>query len=414
MEEQKKISLKLTEIEIIFGFYHCLSNPRELNEILPRIVNLHEWSYIFYVMPKQTPLKERHQANRAVFGEEDGWVMPLHFGDPLREYQAVRSHVGLLDLCHRALLCFAGPDRVSYLQGMVSNDVKKLAPGEGIHAAVLDIQGRILADTRIFCLRDFFLLDLREPLKEKILTHLNRYLIADDVEITDLTGRYGMLSVQGPMALLLFKELFPDRTAPERELGHAVFLLGDDEIRIARSTHTGEEGYDLLVPITNLLPTVSLIEAMREKFSLSWIGTQAQELLRVEAGIPRYGFDMNEENLLLETGLDNSVSFEKGCYLGQEVVERIRSRGHINRKLIGLILEGNQPAQRGSVIRANEKEIGRVTSSILSPARNLPIALGYVQRDYLQPGTPVAILSNGKMIPALVSALPFHPQAKRG
>jgi len=414
MEEQKKISLKLTEIEIIFGFYHCLSNPRELNEILPRIVNLHEWSYIFYVMPKQTPLKERHQANRAVFGEEDGWIMPLHFGDPLREYQAVRSHVGLLDFCHRTLLRFAGPDRVSYLQGMVSNDVKKLAPGEGIHAAVLDIQGRILADTRIFCLRDFFLLDLREPLKEKILTHLNRYLIADDVEITDLTGRYGMLSVQGPMALLLLKELFPDGAVPERELGHAVFLLGDAEIRIARSTHTGEEGFDLLVPITNLLPTVSLIEAMRDKFSLSWIGTQAQELLRVEAGIPRYGFDMNEENLLLETGLDNSVSFQKGCYLGQEVVERIRSRGHINRKLVGLILEGDQAAQRGSVIRANEKEIGQVTSSILSPARNLPIALGYVQRDYLQPGTPVAILSNGKMIPALVSALPFHPQAKRG
>jgi len=409
MEEQEKISLQLPEIEIDFGLYHCLWDLRKINEISPRIVNLHEWSYIFYVMPKQSPLQERHQANGAVFGEEDGWILPLHFGDPLREYQAVRSQVGLLDLCHRALLRFSGPDRLSYLQGMVSNDVKKPAPGEGIHAAVLDIQGRILADTRIFCLQDSFLFDLWEPLKEKILKHLNHYLIADDVEIADLTGRYGMLSVQGPMALLLLKKLLPDGAVPERELDHTVFLLGDAEIRICRSSHTGEDGYDLLVPITNLLPTVSLIEEMRDNFSLPWIGTQAQELLRVEAGIPRYGLDINEENLLLETGLDNSVSFQKGCYLGQEVVERIRSRGHVNKRLVGLLLEGSQPAERGSVIRSNEKQIGRVTSSVFSPARNLPIALGYVQREYLQPGTPVTILSNGKIIPALISALPFHP-----
>src|SRR3990167_6909943 len=240
MEEQKKISLQLTEIEIVFGLYHCLLDLRELNGIHPRIVNLHEWSYIFYVMPKQTPLKERHQANGAVFGEEDGWIMPLHFGDPLREYQAVRSHVGLLDLCHRTLLRFAGPDRVSYLQGMVSNDVKNLAPGEGIHAAVLDIQGRILADTRIFCLQDFFLLDLWEPLKEKILTHLNRYLIADDVEITDLTGQYGIVSLQGAKAGLLSRKLLPNCEIPTRDLAHRPIRIGAAEGWMARSTHTGE------------------------------------------------------------------------------------------------------------------------------------------------------------------------------
>ncbi|TAJ98327.1 aminomethyl transferase family protein [bacterium] len=306
------------------------------------------------------------------------------------------------------MLRFTGPDRVSYLQGMVSNDVKKLAPGEGVHAAVLDIQGKILADARIFCLDDSFLLDLWEPLKEKILIHLQRYLIADDVEINDLTGEYGILSLQGPKAGLLLRELFPNAGIPARELAHCALKLGDAEVRITRSSHTGEEGYDLLISTKDLPSTASHIEETGKKFSLGWVGTQAQAILRVEAGIPRYGVDMNEDNLLLETGLDQAVSFQKGCYLGQEVVERVRSRGHVNKKLVGLVLEGNTAAEPGSLIRAGEKEIGRVTSSILSPARKCPLALGYVHRDYLQPGTAVAILSDVKTISATVSALPFY------
>lgn len=349
-----------------------------------------------------------HRTAGAEFAEEEGWILPRHFGDSLQEYLTVRSQVGILDLCNRGLLRFTGPDRVSYLQGMVSNDVKKLAPGEGVHAAVLDIQGKILADARIFCLEDFFLLDLWDPLKEKILTHLNRYLIADDVEITDLTGKYGMLSPQGPKAGLLLRELFPNAVIPARELAHCASKLGDAEVRITRSSHTGEEGYDLLISTKDLPSMVSHIEETGKKFSLGWVGTQAQEILRVEAGIPRYGVDMNEDNLLLETGLDQAVSFHKGCYLGQEVVERVRSRGHVNKRLVGLLLEGDTVAEPSSPIRAGEKEIGKVTSSILSPARKCPLALGYVHRDYLQSGTPVTIQRDDKSIPATVSALPFY------
>ena len=359
-------------------------------------------------MPKQSPLKEHHQVNGAVFGDEDGWILPLHFGDFLQEYQSVRTHAGILDLCNRGLLRFSGPDRVSYLQGMVSNDVKQLAVGQGVQAAVLDVQGKILADTRVFCLDDSFLLDLWEPLKDKILVHLNRYLIADEVEITDLTGQYGTLSLQGPKARPLLRELFPQAEFPASELDHRESQLGGAEVRVARATRTGEEGYDLLIATRDLLPTVSRIEAAGKPFSPRWIGSQAQEILRVEAGMPRYGVDMNEDNLLLETALDQAVSFHKGCYLGQEVVERVRSRGHVNKKLVGLILEGDRAAKRGSTIHAGEKEIGRVTSSVLSPARKCALALGYVQRDYLQPGTPVTIQRDGRSIPAVVSALPFY------
>jgi len=361
-------------------------------------------------MAKSSPLAELHRSNGAEFGEEDGWLLPRHFGDPLQEYQAVRSGVGLLDLCHRALLRFTGADRVSFLHGMVSNDVKGLATGEGIYATFLDIKGKVLADARVFCASEILLVDLWEPLKEKILAHLSRYLIADDVEIADLTGQYGILSLQGPKAGLFLDQFLSPGEIPLKELNHCTVSLGGAEVRLARCRRTGEEGFDLLVKTGELLPVIARLEERggERGFSLRWIGTQAQETLRVEAGIPRYGADIDEDNLLLEAGLDQAVSFQKGCYLGQEVLERIRSRGHINKKLVGMVLEGKKVARRNDTIHAGEKEIGRVTSSIFSPALRRPLALGYIHCDYIQPGTPVTIIHDGETTSAVVSALPFY------
>lgn len=362
-------------------------------------------------MAKASPLKQWHQGNGAEFAEESGWLLPRRFGDPAREYQAVRSGVGILDLCDRALLRFTGPDRISYLQGMVSNDVKKPTAGEGIYAAILDIQGKILADARLFCLDNAFLLELWEPLKEKILAHLNHYLVADDVEIADLAGQHAVLSLQGPKSPLLLKELFPNTEPLSSDLAHRALHLDTAEVRVVRSSHTGEQGYDLFVPAKDLLHAVSVVQEKGKSLSLSWVGAEAREILRIEAGILRYGVDMSEDNLLLETGLERAVSFHKGCYLGQEVVERIRSRGHVNRKLAGLALEGKTTPVRGSAIRAGGKEIGTVTSAALSPARKLAVALGYVHRDYLEPGTAVTIESEGATLPATVSPLPFYSPA---
>ncbi|MCZ6620725.1 MAG: aminomethyltransferase family protein [Deltaproteobacteria bacterium] len=359
-------------------------------------------------MANHSPLSELHRENGAHFREEDGWSLPLHFGKPLEEYQSVRSHVGLFDLCHRSLLRFTGPDRVSFLQGMVSNDVEKLTPGQGTVAAVLDIHGKILADIRILCAEDYLLLDLWESLKEKIVNHFNRYLIADEVEVSDLTDRYGILSVQGRNSRDLLEGLLGTAKLPSTELSHAEYQTGDGKARLIRATHTGEEGFDIILEIKDLLRIVSSIQEKGKTFSTQWVGYQAQEILRIEAGIPRYGVDMDEDNLILETGLDRAVSFTKGCYLGQEVVERIHSRGHVNRKLIGMVLEGDSAAMRGDAIHAEKQQIGNVTSSLLSPALKCPLALGYVRRDFTSPGTRVAIHCNGRTIPAMVSRLPFY------
>lgn len=358
-------------------------------------------------MGKESPLKELHQANGAKFAEENGWMLPLEFAGSLRECQAVRSQLGLFDLCDRGLLRFTGPDRVSYLQGMVSNDVKTLREGKGVYAAILDVQGKILADVRIFCAGESFLLDLHASLKEKILAHLNRYLIADEVEISDLTDQYGIVSLQGPQTSALLDELVSQSQIPAEDLDHSMVHIKGADCRLIRCSHTGEEGCDLLAETKDLLPIASLLQETGKKYSLQWVGTQAQNILRIEAGLPRYGVDMDENNLLLETGMDRAVSFQKGCYLGQEVVERVRSRGHVNKKLVGLILEGDTVAGHDDVIRAGEKEVGRITSAVFSPALNRPLALGYVHRDYLQPGTHLSVVHDGKLLPVRVSSPPF-------
>lgn len=359
-------------------------------------------------MRKESPLIELHRANGAEFIEANGWLLPHHFGNPDDEYRAARHDAALLDLGHRTLVCLLGPDRVSYLQGMVSNDVKALAPGTGLYAAVLDVNGKILADLRVFCAEDCFLLDLWEPLKEKVISHLERYLVADEVEIQDLPQKYGVLSLQGPKAPVLLTKILATDELPSLPYSHRIFHISDAEVRVARVSHTGEEGFDLIVETKDLARVASHIEKAGRISSLRWIGVGAMETLRVEAGIPLYGIDMDEEKLLPETGLDNAVNFHKGCYLGQEVVERIRSRGHVNRKLLGLLLEAATPARRGDQIFAGKKEVGTVTSSVFSPARNGPIALGYVHRDYWQPGSRLTIHSDAQSFPAAVFPLPFY------
>ena len=362
---------------------------------------------IHSIMAKVSPLENLHRSNGAEFGEEDHWRLPLHFGTPLDEYHAVRSGVGLLDHCNRSLLRFTGEDRVPFLQGMVSNDVTKLTPGRGMSATFADIQGKILADTKIYCTEDSFIAELLEPLKDKIQTHLQKYLIADDVEIDDLTDGYGIVSLQGPKSTVLLEALLGTKALPDHELNHGEFTIDAHRCRLVRATHTGEIGFDLWTTEEDLPVLAAMIQEKGMAFSAQWVGTESQEVLRVEAGIPRYGVDMDDENLVLETSLVEAVNFEKGCYLGQEVIERIHSRGHVNKRLVGMVLAGETPAQRGDRIQSETKEVGKVTSSVLSPRLNRPLALGYVHKDYFNPGTPLTIQGNEKSFTAMVSPLPF-------
>ena len=352
---------------------------------------------------KISSLDDFHKGNGAVFLERGGWRLPARFGDDAAEYGTVRSAAGWLDLADRTLLSVSGPDSGEWLQGMLSNDVKALGEGEGIAAAVLNIQGKILADVRVFRTGDAFLVDLDEPLAAGVLEHLDRYLIADEVEIADLSPGLAMLSIQGPRAEAALSGLLDAGSLPAGELCHGEVECAGIRLRVVRATHTGETGFDLVAP-RDALPALAALPAAR---NIPWIGLEARETLRIEAGIPRYGVDMDADTLLLETCLDDSVSFTKGCYLGQETVERIHSRGHVNRKLVGLEVRSGTVPDPGDPLIGEDRSIGRVTSVAASPRLRCPIALGYVHRDYTEPGSAVTIGHGDEKIPAVVHSLPF-------
>ena len=337
--------------------------------------------------------------------------MPAHFGDSAAEYTATRSAAGLMDLSHRGLLQVTGTDRLSFLQGMLSNDLRALGPFTGQYAALLTQQGKVIADVRVLCAMNSFYLDFWENLKEKILAHLNRYLVADEVEITDRSNEYGTLSIQGPQSEALLRKLVGQAELPEHSLQHAMVNVEGADICVVRARHGGEIGFDLIVPAPSLASIAPQLTENGKQFSAVWVGEEAQNILRVEAGIPRYGIDFTEDNLLLEVGLDHAVSFDKGCYLGQEVVERIRSRGHVNKKLVGLSLEGREPASQGDAIVVATNPVGTITSSVCSPALGNPIALGYVHKNYWNRDTQLTITHNGISLSARVTDLPFlRPQ----
>jgi folate-binding protein YgfZ len=358
-------------------------------------------------MPKQLLLADFHRSNGAVFTERDGWLLPTHFGNATAEYDAVRSTTGLIDRCHRGLLQFTGPDRLSFLQGMLSNDLRQIKPGAGQYATLLTQQGKVLGDVRVLQSDNSFYLDLWEIIKDKIIEHLNRYLVADEVEIADRTEGYGLLSVQGPQSKSLLQKIVGQAELPERPAQHAMVDIDGAQVCVVHDSHTGEAGFDLIIPTSALQNVAQKATALGKAFSTPWVGDEAQEMLRIEAGIPRYGVDFSEENLLLEVGLDNAVSFTKGCYLGQEVIERIRSRGHVNKKLVGLLLEGDRPAQAGDLIFVADKEVGNITSSVYSRSLNRPIALGYIHRDFWTAGTSVSVKHGATSIAGTVTEIPF-------
>lgn len=358
-------------------------------------------------MAKQTILAGLHERNAAVWLERDGWLLPDHFGNPEKEYQAVRNAAGLCDLSHRAMLQFTGPDRLSFLQGMLANDLRSLRMFEGQQAALLTQQGKVVADTRVLCAMNSFYLDFWEPLKDKILTHLNRYLVADEVEIEDPNAQWRMLSLQGPRSAAILGAVLANVGLPDRPHQHAMIRCDGSLVCVVHADYYGLSGFDIIVQTT----VVEQIARRLADLGATWAGEQAQNIVRVEAGVPRYGTDFDENNLLLEVGLDNAVSFNKGCYLGQEVVERIRSRGHVNRKLCGLLLDGNTAASHGDKIFADDKEVGHITSSVYSVALRRAIALGYVNKDFWQPGMKLNINHDNKWIDAEVTRSPLVQSA---
>ncbi|MFB3922887.1 MAG: aminomethyltransferase family protein [Terriglobia bacterium] len=357
----------------------------------------------------RSPLADYHVSQGATLGEYHGAIVPSRFSAPREEHLAVRQAAGLFDFSFRAKFAMTGEHRVRFLQGMVTNDVKILTPGHGTYATILNAQGHILADLRIYCADDRFLIDTDTDLRDKAMQSLKRYIIADRVALGPLP--LFALSFQGPRARpLLEKTLHIDLPAME-EFGHFASNYAGFPIRIVRASSTGEEGYEVWMGDKALTGIWGAACGQAPTYDMLPCGSEALESLRIEAGMPRYGAELAEDTLLLEAGLLNAVSFTKGCYLGQEIVERARSRGHVNWKLVGLTVDAAQPPAPGEKLLSGEKEIGEVTSACVSPTLAKTIALAYVRREIAEPGTRLTLASGAA---AEVTALPFRQKSETG
>ena len=318
------------------------------------------------------------------------------------EYSAVRdAGAGLLDLSSRGRILVSGSEAVMFLNGLVTNDMKTLTVSSWMPAAFANVQGRLLASVRIMHRADGFLIDTESATRETVLKLLERFTLAGDFRVEDLTSGTTLLSVQGKDAANVIRAALGDEAADvARQRVTHLKPETDFQATIIRATHTAEDGFDLFVDADSRGQLAELLKAS----GAQKISSDIQETLRLEAGIPRYGIDMDGTTIVTEANLDDAVSFTKGCYLGQEIIVRIRHRGHVAKQLTGIILEQQVAIEHGAkVFSADDKEIGRATSATFSPKLDRTIALGYVKYDYLAPGTKVRVAE----IAAEVAELPF-------
>ena len=357
------------------------------------------------------------------------------YGDWLAEHAALRQSAGVLDLSFRSRICLTGSDRVRFLHGQVTNDVKRLRAGEGCYAAVTTNKGKMESDLNIFCLADELLLDFEPGLTGKVSKRLEQFIVADDVQVVDVTPYYGLLSVQGPKAEEVIQllgwgerphepfnsEKISDTTLGEiylmnhaRLAGSAGILpanLGDQRV-VGRRQDAGAPraaGFDLFIPNSSLGAGADKLIAAAKQIGGQACGWQAFETARIEEGIPRYGVDMDETNLPLECGIgDRAISYKKGCYIGQEVLNRVHSFGHVNKELRGLRLADDLKSlpHRGDKLFRDGKEIGYLTSVVKSPVLG-NFALGYVRREANQVGTELVLRTVAGASTLKIVEIPF-------
>jgi folate-binding protein YgfZ len=363
-------------------------------------------------MSERSSLHDATTRAGAVFAEEAGWTMPLHYGDPEAEYRAAREGAALFDLSQRGKVELTGDEAATFLHNLLTNDIKNLPYSHGCEAFLCNVQARVLAYALVYRLKvfddsafvsshDAFWLDVDPGLNEAVVRHLDRHLISERAEIADRTQSFAQLHLAGPRVPALL-EVDGIKDLAARELMQNGF--GADTVQFRRNDRLGVPGYDIICPAA----VAGWHWNHWTERGAAPAGLRAEEALRVEAGTPVYGKDVTDANLAPEVGRTaQAISYTKGCYLGQEPIVRLRDLGHVNRVLTGLRVEGSEPVPQGAKLWRDGKEAGQVTSPALSPALGTAIALAYVRRGSSDPGTALEVEVDGKRRPATVVSLPF-------
>jgi folate-binding protein YgfZ len=296
-------------------------------------------------------------------------------------YDALRNRAAWLDLSARGKIKLTGEDRARLLHAMTTNHIQQLTPGTGCYAFFLSDKGRILTDANILCRPDHFLLDVEPETREKLYQHLDHFIIADDVTLEDVTAATATIAVEGPES----SQVLARAGATLREADYAT--VSWDNRLIARLNSTGSLGYFLFAPVEEKADLIAAIEAA----GAITADPEAFRVVRLEHGKARYGDDLSERFLAQEANQPQAMHYSKGCYLGQEIVERVRSRGQVHRVLVPLLLETKVPPEPGAKLQIGETSVAEITSAAYSPALDRVAALAYVRTEHARPHTAMTL-----------------------
>ena len=344
----------------------------------------------------------------ATLKTEKDWEIPSLFKDFASECEAVRKGVGILDLSSRGKIEVSGKDRISFLHRVLSNDIQNLGLGTGTYATLLNAQGKILADMSVYIFANTVLLETEAGLEKKVINLLQKLHVTEDIEFRDVTNEWILVSLQGPKSEALVGALIHGPVMVNQEFNHTNFTILDIPATLIRRSVTGEKGFHLLISKESGEPIVKRILEVGNLYGIKPVGYGAFEILRIEAGIPRYGIDMDENVMLPETGLETVAASEtKGCYPGQEVVAKLKTYGGLNRKLSGLVFDKTHLPRTGDKISKDGQEIGFITSACHSPTLGKGIAFGFLKKGYFDSPEGI-VISSSSNIPAKVAPFALH------
>ena len=338
----------------------------------------------------ESPLAAHHQAAGASLVDYSGCRLPEFFSDFETEYRAAKETAALFDTNWQAVMTFGGRDRVKYLHAITSNDIKSLAEKQGLQALLLNPQGHILAELEIYALRDYLLALSHLSAREQTAATLKKYILGSQVQFEDITDSVATIAMEGPRAADIIGQATGLSLDGFSERSIAEIPVAGVPCRVIRRSHFGGEGVEMIAPHQHIQLLWSTLHAMLHAVGGKAIGMKTLNTLRLEAGIPWFPADFNSAMIPHEAGVENShISYNKGCYTGQEIVERVRARGAVNKKRVRLKFSNVAPPEPGTKLRAGSAEIGFITSSAFSPAAGAAIGMGYVRREQFAPGSVV-------------------------
>ncbi len=345
---------------------------------------------------RETPLAAREVALGAEFAIWFGCTLPERFAPLEPEYRFARESAALIDKNYRAFIWASGPDRLRYLNAVLTNDVRETTSGRGVPSLLLNPQGHIIAELEVYAVGDRFLIVSYQMIRERLIEALDKYIIMDDVTLEDATDSLAVIGVEGPRSADVLRAVAGIELDSLAELGHVEATVASPKnegksgaipVRVVRRS-VGAPGFECIVARDRVEALWDLLLEAVRAVGGGPIGYSALSSLRLEAGIPWFGYDFDESVIPHEAGLEHShINYSKGCYTGQEIVERVRSRGHVNRVRAGVEFSGVAVPERGIKLSAGGKEVGQVTRAAFSLAVGHPIGMAYLRREVSAVGT---------------------------